>query len=29
VLVPPAPDQIPLPLPLNIPLICEFLAHTS
>jgi small subunit ribosomal protein S4 len=29
VLVPPAPDQIPLPLPVNIPLICEFLAHTS
>jgi small subunit ribosomal protein S4 len=22
-------DQIPLPLPINIPLICEFLAHTS
>lgn len=22
-------DQIPLPLPVNIPLICEFLAHTS
>ncbi len=25
----PAPDQIPHPLPLNVPLICEFLAHTS
>jgi small subunit ribosomal protein S4 len=25
----PAPDQIPHPIPLNIPLICEFLAHTS
>ena len=22
-------DQIPLPLPINIPLICEFLAHTN
>lgn len=22
-------DQIPFPLPINIPLICEFLAHTS
>jgi small subunit ribosomal protein S4 len=28
-LVSPAPDQIPLPLPINIPLICEFLAHSS
>jgi small subunit ribosomal protein S4 len=25
----PGPDQIPLPIPVNIPLICEFLAHTS
>ena len=22
-------DQVPLPLPINIPLICEFLAHTN
>lgn len=22
-------DQIPLPLPVNVPMICEFLAHTS
>lgn len=22
-------DQIPLPLPVNIPLVCEFLSHTS
>ncbi len=22
-------DQVPLPLPINVPLICEFLAHTS
>lgn len=22
-------DQVPLPLPVNVPLICEFLAHTS
>ena len=28
-LVPPKPDQIPFPLPLNIPLICEFLAHSN
>jgi small subunit ribosomal protein S4 len=28
-LTPPASDQIPFPLPLNIPLICEFLAHSS
>lgn len=28
-LVRPLMDQIPLPLPVNIPLICEFLAHTS
>ncbi len=25
----PYPDQIPLALPINIPLICEFLAHAS
>ena len=25
----PHTDQIPFPLPINIPLICEFLAHTS
>ncbi len=25
----PHPDQIPLSIPINIPLICEFLAHTS
>jgi small subunit ribosomal protein S4 len=28
-LVLPAPDQIPLALPINIPLICEFLAHNN
>lgn len=28
-LVYPEMDQVPLPLPINIPLICEFLAHTS
>jgi len=28
-LVSPAMDQVPYPLPINIPLICEFLAHTS
>lgn len=28
-LIAPAIDQVPLPLPINIPLICEFLAHTS
>lgn len=28
-LVSPAQDQIPLAIPVNIPLICEFLAHTS
>lgn len=27
--VSPLPDQIPLPMPINIPLVCEFLAHTS
>jgi small subunit ribosomal protein S4 len=25
----PHPDQVPLPLPVNIPLVCEFLAHTA
>lgn len=25
----PGIDQIPLPLPINIPLVCEFLAHTN
>lgn len=28
-LVMPAIDQIPIPIPINIPLICDFLAHTS
>lgn len=28
-LVSPGMDQVPLPLPVNIPLICEFLAHNS
>lgn len=28
-MVPPGIDQIPLPLPINVPLICEFLAHSS
>lgn len=28
-LVPPAIDQVPFPIPINVPLICEFLAHTS
>lgn len=27
--VAPQMDQIPLPLPINIPLVCEFLAHTN
>jgi hypothetical protein len=27
--VTPAMDQIPLSLPINIPLVCEFLAHTA
>ena len=22
-------DQVPLPLPINIPLVCEFISHTS
>jgi small subunit ribosomal protein S4 len=25
----PEPDQIPLSLPINVPLVCEFLAHTA
>ncbi len=25
----PSPDQIPLALPINVPLICEFLAHNN
>ncbi len=28
-LVSPLLDQIPLPLPINVPLICEFLAHSN
>lgn len=28
-LIQPEYDQIPLPLPVNIPLVCEFLAHTT
>jgi small subunit ribosomal protein S4 len=28
-LVSPAIDQVPFPFPLNVPLICEFLAHSS
>jgi small subunit ribosomal protein S4 len=28
-LISPAIDQIPFPCPINVPLICEFLAHTS
>lgn len=28
-LVSPAIDQVPFPIPLNVPLICEFLAHSS
>jgi len=28
-IVAPAADQIPHPLPVNVPLICEFLAHTA
>jgi small subunit ribosomal protein S4 len=27
--VKPSSDQVPLPIPINVPLICEFLAHTS
>ncbi len=29
VLIAPQIDQIPLPLPVNIPLVCEFISHTS
>ncbi len=25
----PSPDQIPMALPINVPLVCEFLAHTN
>ena len=25
----PQTDQVPLPLPINIPLVCEFISHTS
>jgi small subunit ribosomal protein S4 len=25
----PQMDQVPLPLPINIPLVCEFVSHTS
>jgi small subunit ribosomal protein S4 len=25
----PAQDQVPLPIPINLPLVCEFIAHTS
>ena len=28
-LISPAIDQIPFPLPINVPLICEFLAHSN
>ncbi len=28
-LVSPAIDQVPFPIPLNVPLICEFIAHSS
>ncbi len=28
-LVNPGADQIPLPLPINVPMVCEFLAYTS
>ena len=28
-LVAPQMDQVPLPLPINIPLVCEFISHTS
>jgi small subunit ribosomal protein S4 len=29
VLASPQLDQVPLPIPINIPLVCEFIAHTS
>lgn len=29
VLTSPQLDQVPLPIPINIPLVCEFIAHTS
>jgi small subunit ribosomal protein S4 len=25
----PQVDQIPIPIPINIPLVCEFLSHTN
>lgn len=25
----PEPDQVPLPLPINVPLVCEFLSHST
>ena len=25
----PQVDQVPIPIPINIPLVCEFIAHTS
>ncbi len=28
-LVVPQMDQVPLPIPINIPLVCEFISHTS
>ncbi len=27
--VAPQQDQVPLPIPINLPLVCEFIAHTS
>ena len=29
VLISPQLDQVPFPLPINIPLVCEFISHTS
>jgi small subunit ribosomal protein S4 len=29
VLASPRLDQVPLPLPINIPLVCEFISHSS
>jgi len=29
VLTSPQIDQVPIPIPINIPLVCEFIAHTS
>lgn len=28
-LTPPQLDQVPLPIPINIPLVCEFISHTT